>query len=367
VAVQDALGNTDISSTASIALALGNNPGGSVLGGVAAANAVGGVATFAGLTLDKVGVGYTFSATSSGLPAETSAAFDVTAGAAARLAFVVQPLSALAGAPLAASVQVLDALGNPVPASTASVALAIGNNPGGSTLSGASTVAAVGGVAAFSGLSLNRPGVGYTLVASSSGLTGATSAAFDIAAGAAAQLAFVVQPENAAVGEALAPPVQVAVQDGLGNVVAASTDTVTLVLGDNPGFATLSGTTTAAALGGVATFADLAVDREGSGYMLRASAAGLGEAASTAFDVASGPGKAYAVGCECQAAGGGLGAWWLFGLLALAVLASCRSTTGATSVPSTSSSRRAATVSTTTATGASTTRWMADVSCSPVP
>ena len=42
------------------------------------------------------------------------------------------------------------------------------------------TVAAVGGVATFSGLSINNDGVGYTLIASSSGLPSETSAAFNI-------------------------------------------------------------------------------------------------------------------------------------------------------------------------------------------
>ena len=49
--------------------------------------------------------------------------------------------------------------------------LTLANNPGGSTLSGPTTVAASGGVAVFSGLSLNNPGVGYILQASGGGLT----------------------------------------------------------------------------------------------------------------------------------------------------------------------------------------------------
>ena len=42
---------------------------------------------------------------------------------------------------------------------TGNVTLTLANNPGGSTLSGPTTVAASGGVAVFSGLSLNNPGV----------------------------------------------------------------------------------------------------------------------------------------------------------------------------------------------------------------
>ena len=47
-------------------------------------------------------------------------------------------------------------------------------------LTGTLTVAAVGGVASFSDLQINAPGTGYTLTASASGLSGATSAGFAI-------------------------------------------------------------------------------------------------------------------------------------------------------------------------------------------
>src|SRR6202011_6170305 len=66
--------------------------------------------------------------------------------------------------------------------STASVTVAIGTNPSGGTLSGTLTRAAVSGVATFGNLSIDKPGIGYTLTAASTGLTGATSSTFDIGA-----------------------------------------------------------------------------------------------------------------------------------------------------------------------------------------
>src|SRR6185437_13895068 len=60
--------------------------------------------------------------------------------------------------------------------------LAIATNPSGGTLSGTATVAAVNGVATFSGLSIDQVGSGYTLAATSAGLIGAASAAFDVTA-----------------------------------------------------------------------------------------------------------------------------------------------------------------------------------------
>src|SRR3989454_12774176 len=62
--------------------------------------------------------------------------------------------------------------------------MALGANPTGATLAGVGPVAAVAGVATFSNLSVDRAGTAYTLVASASGLSPATSAAFNVAAGA---------------------------------------------------------------------------------------------------------------------------------------------------------------------------------------
>jgi hypothetical protein len=59
------------------------------------------------------------------------------------------------------------------------VTIALGNNPGNATLGGTTTVNAVNGVATFNNLTLNEPDNGYTLTASSSGLTSSTSNSFD--------------------------------------------------------------------------------------------------------------------------------------------------------------------------------------------
>jgi hypothetical protein len=64
------------------------------------------VATFADLTIDKVGAGYTLTAASGALPGATSAVFDIAAGAAAVLVFTVEPSPAVAGAAIAPAIQV---------------------------------------------------------------------------------------------------------------------------------------------------------------------------------------------------------------------------------------------------------------------
>src|SRR6266550_3469245 len=126
---------------------------------------------------------------------------------ATKLVFTVQPSNAVAGAANSPATQVAvqDAQGNTVTTATISITLAIGTNPASGTLAGTKTVAAVNGVATFSTLSLNVVGTGYTLTAAATGLTGATSTAFNIGVGAAAKLVFTVQPSNAAAGAAIAP------------------------------------------------------------------------------------------------------------------------------------------------------------------
>src|SRR5439155_13237473 len=75
-----------------------------------------------------------------------------------------------------------DDAGNTDASFTGPVTIALGTNPSGGTLSGTKTVTTASGVAAFSNLSIDKAGTGYTLQATASGLTGATSAAFSITA-----------------------------------------------------------------------------------------------------------------------------------------------------------------------------------------
>jgi hypothetical protein len=93
-----------------------------------------------------------------------------------------QPASTSGGAPINVTVTLQDAFGNTATTATNAVSIAIGSNPGGGTLSGTTTVNAANGVAVFSGLSINKAGMGYTLTASSPGLVGTTSDPFNVAA-----------------------------------------------------------------------------------------------------------------------------------------------------------------------------------------
>jgi Carboxypeptidase regulatory-like domain len=77
VRVLDAYGNLT-PSIAAIHIAIGANPAGGILSGTVSVPATAGIATFAGLSIDDAGVGYTLQATSAGIGPATSSAFSVT-------------------------------------------------------------------------------------------------------------------------------------------------------------------------------------------------------------------------------------------------------------------------------------------------
>lgn len=231
-----------------------------------------------------------------------TASFSATAvvGAATQLVFGVQPVSTTSGAVLAPAVTVRarDALGNDVTSFTGNVTIALLNNPSGAVLGGTLTRAAVAGVATFNDLALAGLGTGITMRATSGALGAATSAAFNITIGAPAALTFTVQPPATSPGSPFI--VAVAARDAGGNIVPTFTLPVSVAIGTNPAGGTLSGVTTVNAVGGVATFAGLAIDNVGTGYTLSATRAGLTTATSVPFNVAVGAG----INAWVNAAGG---------------------------------------------------------------
>ena len=263
----------------------------------ATATTTNGIATFAGLTFSGTAGNISLAFNATGVAGATTGLFPVTAGAPAALAFVQQPSPSTAGTNITPTIQVrvLDAAGNQVTTATNSITLAIGTNPGGGVLSGTTTQAAASGSASFPGLSINRSGTGYTLAASAAGLTGATSAAFDITPAAASRVAFVVQPSAVTAGASIAPAVQVEVQDALGNRVTSSAASITVTIGTNPSAGTLGGTATLSAVAGLATFSNLSINRSGVGYTLTAASGTLTGATSSAFTVNPGAASALAI------------------------------------------------------------------------
>ena len=98
-------------------------------------------------------------------------------------------------------------------------------------------------------------------------------------------LVFVAEPSTAHAGAFITPAIQVAVEDTLGNVDTTFHGGITMALSTNPTLAVLSGSTTIVTVSGVATFSDLTINLQGTGYVLSASTAGLSTATSISFDI----------------------------------------------------------------------------------
>jgi hypothetical protein len=287
VEARDQFGNLATGYTDQVQLDVATGPDGGSLSNNST-SAVGGIATFTGMTVSTAGV-YTLAASATGLLGTTTSAFTVAGAPATQLVVTAVPATGTAGQTLqpAITVEARDASGNLVTTFTGPVSLEFGANPGSATLSGGEPVNAVGGIATFAAVQVSAAGNGYTLVASSAGLSPDTSPSIDIVApalGGATQLGFLAQPSNVNAGAAISPPVQVEVRDASGSRVASSAATVVLVFGNNAGGATLSGSTAQAA-SGVATFANLRVSRPGNGYTLVATSDGLARATSSGFRV----------------------------------------------------------------------------------
>ena len=210
------------------------------------------------------------------------------------LVFTGQPGDVAAGQPIAPAVRVTvqDSTGQPQSDFTGPVTVGLDANPGRAALSGALQVNAVSGVATFADLSVDKVGRGYTLRATTSGASGATSAPFDITASPpppqATQLVFTVQPTKTSPGATITPAVEVTAVDDQGRVATSFTGFITVTKGHDAslfGNAVLSGTKSVRAVNGVARFGDLSIDQAGNGYTLQAAASSLRSAESSAFNI----------------------------------------------------------------------------------
>jgi hypothetical protein len=282
VTAEDKSGNVLSSFNGTVTVALASNPGGATLGGTLTATAQNGVASFSDLMLKKAGSGYTLLVSASGLGSETTSPFEVTPAAATKLVVTIQPPSkVLASSDFGLVVSAKDPYGNVDTNFSGSVGVAIANNPGGATLSGTKTVTAQSGVATFSALMLDKPGMGYTLKVTSNGLTAATTNPINVTV---PQLVVTAQPPGSVtVGAGFG--LIVTAEDSSGNVDSSFNSSVAVALVNNPGGATLSGTMTATAQSGVATFSALMLDKPGMGYTLKVTSHGLTAAITSAFNV----------------------------------------------------------------------------------
>ncbi len=222
VTAQDASNATlpNFTDSITVHLTAGTGKAGAVLLGDTTVMPVSGVATFTGLSIDSAASAYTLDASAQIAPGNTiqsrppSAPFNITPDVAAQLAFTTQPSGGQANTTLApVQVTAYDQFHNVATGFVANVNLAITGGTPGAVLTGGS-VAATSGVATFSNLSINLAGNGYMLAATSSGLAGSTSNAFNILSGA-------VSATNSTVN---ANPTSIAINSGTSTITVTAKD-----------------------------------------------------------------------------------------------------------------------------------------------
>ena len=268
---------------------------GAVLQGTATVNAVGGVATFTGLSLNTAGTGYVLTASSGSIMNADSAPFNITSvGPAAKVVFQRSPAGAAPGTPFTAQpiVVVQDAAGNTVTSFSGriNVGLERWSGTGGAVLTGTASLLAANGVATFTNLAIDRAGSNYVLWAASTGLAASDSTPFNVVPtgqGTAVRLAFQQQPVGGAVGVPFPVQPVVVALDGGGNVAQTFSGRVSVGIERWSGTsgAVLSGTATVTAVNGIATFTNLAIDRVGTNYVLWTAASGVAAADSAPLQV----------------------------------------------------------------------------------
>ncbi len=300
VTVEDAGGNT-VPDTHAITLSLTTGSG--ALSGCTSTT-IAGVAAFSGCTINTAGTGDVLTATDAWFNSLSapSAAFDVTVGLPAQLAFTTEPAGATGGTAFTTqpTVTIEDAGGNTVTTDTHAITLGLTTGTG--TLSGCvSTTTA--GVAAFSGCTINTAGTGDILTATDDGdtLTN-TSSAFDVTIGTPAQLVFTTEPSlTASGGTAFTTEPAVTVEDAGGNTVTTDSSTVTLTA--NGGAGAVSGCSQTET-DGVVAFSGCSINTDGT-YTLTAADGALTTATSDSIVVGTGVPAQLAFTTEPAGATGG--------------------------------------------------------------
>ncbi len=274
ITVEDSYGNAttyngSLTLTASSGETLSN------CGGLSTTN---GVFTVTGCKLSAYANGVTLTAKASTFTA-TSAAFNVTR-TASQLVFSTQPVAGPSGTAFVVQPVILveDSTGAVVTTSTIQISL----TASGGDLEHCSGTTSQGGYVTlasctFAGLTTSS----YTMTASYSGLTSATSLPFQpSAAGVPTQLVYTTQPVAGASESVLTTQPVIKVEDGAGNVVTSSTGPITLSasggqLTNCGGLSVVSGVVNANGC----TFAGVV----GTSYYLTASASSLTSATSNAI------------------------------------------------------------------------------------
>jgi len=281
--VEDSSGTIVLTNTSPVTVGIASGPSNASIGGTTTVNAVKGVATFSNLTFSAPGT-YTLFFSDGALATATTGPFVVNQPAT-KLVFGTQPTNVQAASVSNETVVVLveDKSGHVVTTDHSTVTLSAGTT---GTLTGTTSVVAVNGVATFNTLVFTKTG-SFTLSATDTGLTAATSSKFTILPALSAQNERLVVTQattgSTLVATALAPYI-VTVEDQFGNVVTTDNSQIQLRI---PATST---TFKANASKGVATFKNIKFNSAGI-FVVQVAEAGLNF--GTQFTQSITPGVAF--------------------------------------------------------------------------
>jgi len=297
VELRDDYENIRTADTSDVAIAIKTNPAGGTLSGTTPKAAVAGVATFDDLSIDEVGDGYTLESSVGAVKAE-SGSFNILSAGSPYLKITGAGTMA-AGDSNDVTITAYDADDNVDTAYTGDKSLTFsgladapdGTKPtvGGVDLGGATTVAFTDGVGTAALIAYKAESASLDASDGTIDTNGADDRDLDLTVDPAALglLYFVQGPTNTEVGQAITPAITAQLADVYENLRTTDTSDVAIAIKTNPAGGTLSGTTTKAAVAGVATFDDLSIDEVGDGYTLEALA-GPAIAESGSFNIVLG-------------------------------------------------------------------------------
>ncbi len=171
-------------ATAAVKLTLIDGDG-AKLSDTTAVAAIGGVVTFAGLSIDRPAANVRLVASGSGLRADTSEVFTIGGPLPDRIVFTAEPDSGSGGEtfPIQPAAEVRTAGGQLVPWYTGNATLTKSPDSPAGTLIGGLTVPVENGAVQFSAVEIDSARNGFKLVVSAPGLAADTTAPFDVVIG----------------------------------------------------------------------------------------------------------------------------------------------------------------------------------------
>ena len=292
VRVTDSSGNTVTTSTAVVTASKASGSG--TLSGTTTATAVAGIATFTNLVITGTG-DHVLTFTPDTLTPVTSETLTVSLLAQATLTISSLTTNTKAH-PYSQALSITTSGGSGTGATT--FAIASGGTATGCTLSNSTATATI-----------TATTVGTCLIqatkAADATYSSATSApaTFTFQVGSATKAMMTTQPAGAASGSQLATQPVVRVTDSGDNTVTSFTGSVVASIASGTG--TLSGTTTVAAVAGVATFTDLVITGTAGNFTLTFTPTSLTPVTSSSLAIAAGVATAAAITTQPTGAASG--------------------------------------------------------------